>query len=91
MNTPYGREPTSQQQPIVIQAPRTNGMAVASLVLSLLWIFWIGSLVGLVLGIAALDQIDKDPTQTGRGLAIAGAIISGVSLLPLALIILAAA
>ena len=91
MNTPYGREPAPQQQPIVIQAPRTNGMAVASLVLSLLWIFWVGSLVGLVLGIAALDQIDKDPTQTGRGLAIAGAIISGVSLLPLALIILAAA
>ncbi len=54
---------------------RTNGLAIASLVLGILWLFWLGSLVGLVLGLVALKQI-KDRNQGGRGIAIAGVVLS---------------
>jgi hypothetical protein len=54
---------------------RTNGLAIASLVLGILWVFWLGSLVGLVLGLVALKQI-KRRNQGGRGIAIAGVVLS---------------
>jgi hypothetical protein len=54
---------------------RTNGLAIASLVLGILWLFWLGSLVGLVLGLVALKQI-KRRNQGGRGIAIAGVVLS---------------
>jgi len=54
---------------------RTNGLAIASLVLGILWLFWLGSLVGLILGLVALKQI-KVRNQGGRGIAIAGVVLS---------------
>lgn len=54
---------------------RTNGLAIASLVLGILWLFWLGSLVGLILGLVALKQI-KRRNQGGRGIAIAGVVLS---------------
>jgi len=45
---------------------RTNGLAIASLVLGVLWLFWLGSVIGLVLGLMALRQI-KTRNQGGRG------------------------
>lgn len=39
------------------------------------------SLVGVVLGIIGLNQINKDSSYKGRGLAIAGLITSGVTLI----------
>jgi hypothetical protein len=52
----------------------TNGLAIASLVLA-----FFCSLAGLICGIVALNQI-RDRPQDGRGLAIAGIIVSCVSL-----------
>jgi hypothetical protein len=52
----------------------TNGLAIASLVLGILWLFWLGSLVGLILGLVALKQI-KSRNQGGRGIAIAGVVL----------------
>ena len=37
----------------------TNGLAIASLVLGILWIWWIGSLLALVFGFIAKRQIDN--------------------------------
>lgn len=69
--SPYGGYPQSRG---------TNGLAIASLVCALLgWICGIGPIVGLVLGIIALNQIKKTG-QEGRGLALAGVIISGISI-----------
>lgn len=68
---------------VIVQAPRgtTNSFAVASLVFSILWLFWIGSLIGFVCASIAIRQIDKsNGGQTGRGLAVAGALISFLSL-----------
>jgi len=53
----------------------TNGLAIASLVLGVLWLVWLGSLLGLILGLVALKQI-KNRNQGGRGIAIAGIVLS---------------
>lgn len=51
-------------------------MAVASLVLSLLWIWGVGSLLAVIFGAVGQRQIDESGgTQTGRGMATAGLIL----------------
>ena len=54
---------------------KTNGLAIAGFVTSLACC----SPVGIVLSAIGLSQINKDPTQTGKGLATAGLIIGIVS------------
>lgn len=70
----YGYPPQGPGYPQ--QSPGTNGMAIASLVCSLLgWICGVGPILGLVFGFIALNQI-KQTGQGGRGMALAGIIIS---------------
>jgi hypothetical protein len=58
--------------------PKTNGLAIASLVTSLVCF----GFVGLVLGIVASNQIkNSNGTQTGQGMATAGIIIGAISTL----------
>jgi hypothetical protein len=63
-------------------APRqTNGLAVASLVLGILWLFWIGSILAVIFGHVALNQIkaQEGPSRPeGKGLAIAGLVLGYV-------------
>jgi hypothetical protein len=64
--SPYGQSPYSQ--------PKTNGLAIAGFICAFLF-----SLVGLILSIIALSQINKsNGMQKGKGLATAGIIISVV-------------
>jgi hypothetical protein len=67
---------------------KTNTLAIVSLVLGILCClpFSIGA---LVTGSMAIKQIDADPTQTGKGLAIAGMVLGGLGVLIGALSILA--
>jgi uncharacterized membrane protein len=65
-----------------VPATSTNGLAIASLVLGILWLFWLGSLAGLVLGLVALKQI-KNRNQSGRGIAIAGVVLGILGLVVL--------
>jgi uncharacterized membrane protein YvbJ len=59
-------------------APKTNGLAIASLVTSLVCF----GFIGLILGIVASNQIkNSNGTQTGQGLATAGIIIGAISTL----------
>jgi hypothetical protein len=56
--------------------PSTNGLAIASLVCSLVVVFGIGSVLGIVFGFVAKSQIrQSNGTQKGNGLATAGIII----------------
>ena len=56
-------------------------MAIASLVASLIgFVCCLGSIIGIVLGVVALNQI-KQTREEGHGLAIAGIAIGAVSLL----------
>ncbi|HZC69387.1 MAG TPA: DUF4190 domain-containing protein [Jatrophihabitans sp.] len=68
---PYGQPPYGYPQP----GPGTNGLAIASLILAFLC-----SLAGLICGIVALNQLAERPNEGGRGLAIAGIIVSAVSI-----------
>ena len=71
----------------------TNGLAVASLVLGILWIYWVGSLLAVIFGHVALGQIkNSGGRQGGRGLAIAGLTLGwvGFGFLALALFAVAA-
>lgn len=58
------------QQPY--QPQKTNGLAVAGFVCSLIPCV---SLIGLILSAVGLNQISKDPSQGGKGLAIAGLVL----------------
>jgi hypothetical protein len=72
-------------------APRTNGMAVASLVLGIIWLFWVGSILALVFGYVGKGQIDRSGgAQSGRGLAIAGIVLGWVGVGTLVLTIVLA-
>jgi len=68
------------------QQSGTNTLAIASLIASFIGLLCgIGSIVGIVLGAVALNQI-KQTRQAGYGLAIAG-IVVGVATLLVSLII----
>lgn len=55
---------------------RTSGQAVASLVLGILWFGWIGSILAIVLGYRALNEIDASSGLiAGKGMAIAGLVL----------------
>ncbi|WAX78151.1 DUF4190 domain-containing protein [Streptomyces sp. KMM 9044] len=73
---PYAPSPFSQGPYGLRPPPRFNGLAVASLVLGLLWFV---PVVGLVLGIVALGQLRRRGEQ-GRGMARGGIVMSSVSL-----------
>jgi hypothetical protein len=85
---PYGQFPPSGQQPhyppathvVYVQSPGTSGLAIASLVLGILWLGGLGSLLATIFGGIALRQT-RDGRQGGRGMAIAGLILGIVGLL----------
>jgi hypothetical protein len=64
-------------QPYAVQ--RTNGLAIASLVLGIVWLYWLGSVLAIIFGTVALHQIDRSGgTLGGRGMAIAGVVLGWV-------------
>lgn len=70
----------------------TSGMAIASLVMGILWMYWLGSILALILGYVARREIKRDPERIeGQGLALAGIILGwiGIGTLALTLIIIA--
>ncbi|WP_241010692.1 DUF4190 domain-containing protein [Mycobacterium camsae] len=66
--------------PPMYSTPRTNALAIASLVAAIAGIFTcgIGNILGLIFGVVGLGQI-KRTGEGGRGLAIAGIVISGLT------------
>jgi hypothetical protein len=65
-------------------------MAIASLVLGALWLYWLGSILALIFGYIGKSQIDKsEGTQDGRGLAIAGIVLGWIGVAILAIFIIA--
>jgi hypothetical protein len=62
--------------------PRTNGLALASLIVSIagFCVLFVGGLVGLVLGILGLRKA-RDPNVGGRGMAVAGIVLGVLSFL----------
>jgi hypothetical protein len=91
-SVPYS--PAAQYQPNygyqyqVGPGPANNGMAIASMVLGIVWIYWIGSVLAVVFGFIALNQIGKR-NESGRGMAIAGLVLGFVGIAILLILIIA--
>src|SRR5205823_14978879 len=59
----------------------TSGLAIASMVLGIVWVFWVGSLLAVIFGHVALSQIKRSVgTLGGRGMAIAGLVLGYLGL-----------
>lgn len=75
---PTAPGPMFIQQPAV--ARPTNGTAIFAFVMSLMWIFGIGSILGLIFGIVAARECNRTG-EPGNGLATAAAILGFLGLL----------
>ncbi|MEJ3657090.1 DUF4190 domain-containing protein [Actinomycetes bacterium KLBMP 9759] len=64
----------------------TNGFAIASLVLGVIWIYWLGSVLALVFGLVARSQIRRTG-EGGDGMAIAGIVLGLVGMATLLLLV----
>jgi uncharacterized protein DUF4190 len=75
--------------PLLVFPPRaTNGLAIASFVCGIFWVWGIGSIAALILGYLALRQIRREPLRLrGRGLAVAGVTLGWLGVVGLALVI----
>jgi hypothetical protein len=77
-----GGTPINTAQPVppplqkTVGEPRMSGLAIASLVVGILGL----SLLALIFGWIALNQMGKDPNLSGKGLAIAGLVLGIVGL-----------
>ncbi|MEU0933607.1 DUF4190 domain-containing protein [Embleya sp. NPDC005971] len=98
----YGQAPQYGQQPPYgygypqhpgyggyLPQPGTNGLAIASMILGILWLYWLGSLLAVIFGHIALAQTARTGQQ-GRGMAIAGVVLGwiGMALLALTIVVL---
>jgi hypothetical protein len=101
-NAPWSNYPPPAYPPPAYQPPyqpappskSTNGLAIASLVLGVLWIWGLGSILAVIFGYVSLRQI-RQRGENGHGLALAGLILGIVgvvgAILLTVLIIVAAA
>lgn len=81
--------PSLAQMTYTGRGPQTNSMAIAGLVMGILAVTvglcccgWLFGLLGIIFSLVALSQIKKNPEQqTGRGMAIAGLVMSILGLI----------
>ena len=68
-------------RPVPAGSQTTNGMALTSMILGILWMYWIGSILALVFGYKAKRQISESGgTQSGEGMATAGIVLGWVGI-----------
>jgi hypothetical protein len=79
---PAGYPPGAYQQ----AQPATDGLAIASMVLGIVWALWIGSILAVIFGHVALNRIQREG-KAGRGMAIAGLVLGYIGVGTLALVI----
>lgn len=90
MNTPY-QAPAYEPAPAP-RLPKVDGLAIASLVLGIVWAYWIGSILAVIFGAVAIKRINESQGwRTGKGMATAGLVLGLVGVATLILVILAAA
>lgn len=86
--TGYGQQPPYPYP--YPPARQTNGMAIASMVLGIVWVYWIGSILALIFGYLALAEIRRSK-QAGEGMAIAGIVLGWIGVGILVIVLLAVA
>jgi hypothetical protein len=76
---------------VVAPSAATNGFAIASVLLGVLWILGIGSVLALIFGYRARREIKSSGRyQTGLGLATAGIVLGWIGIAFLLLLVLGA-
>jgi hypothetical protein len=71
-----------------VQKQSTNGFAIASMVLGIIWIYWVGSILALVFGYIAKRQIaTSNGTEGGGGMATAGIVLGWIGVAALVALI----
>lgn len=86
---PLNGQLTTSGQPGRQQLSQTSGLAIAGFIFSLLWMFGLGSLLAVILSVAARRKIRNSMgVQKGESLAVAGLIIGILGLVGLAFLIL---
>ena len=83
--------PPPAQPPYPGQQARWNAFAIASMVLGIIWIYWIGSILALIFGYIAKSQIEQSGgREQGMGMAVAGIVLGwvGIGVLTLFLVLL---
>jgi hypothetical protein len=83
---PYQHPYANQYWPVQPQNPGTNGLAIAALVLGIVWVYWIGSILAVIFGHVALGQI-KRTGQSGQGMAVAGLVLGYIGIAVFALMV----
>jgi hypothetical protein len=73
----------------IVKQTTTNGLAIAAMVLGIVWVYWVGSILALIFGYIARRQI-KQRGQNGDGMAIAGIVLGWVGIASLIVIIIVA-
>lgn len=63
------------QEPGFSEPPRTSGLAISSLVCSLIFCCPLTTIIGPILGLIAFVSIGSKPNLRGKGLAVAGIIL----------------
>ena len=75
-----------------VYVPRsTSGLAIASMVLGILWLYWVGSILAVIFGHVAISQCNRDPNIGGKGMAIAGVVLGWVGVVFLLITIVSCA
>jgi len=75
--------------PYRTKASSTNGLAIASMVLGIVWLYGLGSLLAVVFAAVAKSQIKaSEGGQKGDGMATAGLVLGIVGLVAVAFIFL---
>ncbi|MBO0824168.1 MAG: DUF4190 domain-containing protein [Actinobacteria bacterium] len=64
--------------PVVYQRP-TDGLAIASMVLGIVWIYGLGSILAVIFGHVSLRKIANEG-KGGRGMAIAGLVLGYIGI-----------
>lgn len=92
----YYTGPPGQQSPVWpgyyrARPQPVSGLAIASMVLGIIWLAWLGSLLAVIFGHVALRRIRRSG-QRGSGMAVAGLVLGyiGVATAVLAIVIAAA-
>jgi len=73
---------TTFQNPVSVVAAggTTNGLAIASMVLGIIWIWGLGAILALIFGYVAKRQI-RETGQRGSGMATAGIVLGWIGII----------
>jgi len=70
------------------EAAETNGLAIASLFLGIIWLFGIGSILAIVLGYVGMKQVRaSNGRQGGWAIALAGLVVGVIGLASLGILV----